>query len=64
MGGVGCFWADCLVNLVDLEGVALGMLSLVGSNISICCFNEVVDVSCTWCDHFNLLDLEGLLVRM
>jgi hypothetical protein len=65
MTDVGCTSFDCLINLVDLEGVPLGMVSLVSSNIPIYLFEEVVDVStCTWFDLLNLLDLEGLPLGM
>jgi hypothetical protein len=48
MTDVGCTWFDYLVNLMDLEGLPLGMVSLVGYNLLIWLFGEVVDeLACT-----------------
>ncbi len=65
MTDVGCIWFDYLINLVDLERLSLGMVSLMGSNLPICLFGEVVDeLAFILFDHLNLLDLEGLPMGM
>lgn len=51
-----CNWVDYF-NLVDLEGVPLGMLSLVGFNLCLP-FEDVANIPFAWC--LSLLDVVGL----
>jgi hypothetical protein len=60
MADLACTWTDYF-NLVDFEGMLVGMFDFVGSRVPFTS-TEVLDVVCTWFDHFNLLDLEGLAI--
>jgi hypothetical protein len=56
-------WVD-LLNILDLEGLHVQMLSLVGTDLLFTWSVKVVYVGCALLDYLNLLDLEGLPTGM
>lgn len=60
---LACTWTKCL-NLVDFEGVPMGMFDSMGFRVPFTWSTKVIDVDCAWVDHLNLLDIKGLLMGM
>jgi hypothetical protein len=63
MADLACTWTDYF-NLVDFEGVHVGMFDLVGSRVPFTWSAEVTDVACVWVDRFNLINTKGLSMEM